>query len=205
MPRFVLLVPLLVVALTSPGIVATEATSIPTEYVTFFENRIRPLLAERCWECHSEDVQESQLRLDSLQAMLDGGERGKAIVPGDAKASLLIHAVNHSVELQMPEGDKLAANEIKDLIRWIDLGAPWPGSPQPVRRAKSTAVGPLFTAEDKQFWAFQPPHTPVLPVVENEKWIIQRPRSAMKFRSTDISMSTSRRAISRISKPTSRA
>ena len=123
------------------------------DQIEFFENRIRPLLVERCFECHNEDVQESDLRLDSLQAMIDGGQRGPSIIPGDAKNSLLIHAVNHSeAELQMPEGDKLLALDIKHLSSWIDDGANWPGQIVKLRKSESRG-GPLFTDEEKTFWA----------------------------------------------------
>ena len=103
--------------------------------------------------------------------MLDGGDRGPAIIPGDAQNSLLIHAVNHSeVELQMPQGDKLRAQEIKDLVRWIDDGAVWPGQ-QAVRRASAADEGPLFTDEEKSFWAFVRPTMPPLPHVKQDRWI----------------------------------
>lgn len=138
---------------------------------TFFETHIRPLLIDRCFECHNEDVQESDLRLDSLQAMIDGGQRGPTIIVGDAKNSLLIHAVSHSeADLQMPEGDKLTAVEIRNLIQWIDDGAIWPG--QQAVASKGTAdEGPLFSDEEKSFWAFVPPAMPTLPAVQDTSWV----------------------------------
>ncbi|MEQ8838348.1 MAG: c-type cytochrome domain-containing protein, partial [Lacipirellulaceae bacterium] len=130
---------------------AAELTSSPEKEI-FFENKIRPLLAEHCWDCHNADLAESRLRLDNLQAILDGGDRGPALIPGDAKNSLLIHAVNHSeAELQMPEGDKLSAREIKDLAKWINEGAIWPGQKAELRGPRKTD-GPLFTEAEKNFW-----------------------------------------------------
>jgi len=165
---------LFVLLLVAGVVVAKEAPSDPNlvrEREEFFENKIRPLLIERCFDCHNEDTQESALRLDSLQAMLDGGERGPAIVPGEAKNSLLIHAVNHSeAELQMPEGDKLLAQEIKDLAKWIDDGAIWPGAAVATRK-ESASEGPLFTEEEKSFWAFVPPKLPEMPSVRDEVWV----------------------------------
>ena len=166
----------LIVLLLFVGVaVAKDATPADPNLVRdreeFFETKIRPLLIERCFECHNEDAQESGLRLDSLQAMLDGGERGPAIVPGEAKNSLLIHAVNHSeAELQMPEGDKLLAQEIKDLAKWIDDGATWPGATVATRK-ESASEGPLFSDEEKSFWAFLPPELPEFPTVRDESWI----------------------------------
>lgn len=137
----------------------------------FFENRVRPLLVENCFDCHNADTQEGNLRLDSLQAMLDGGDRGPAIEPGNSKNSLLIHAVNHSeADLQMPEGDKLRAVEIQDLAKWIDNGAVWPGQ-LASRRDVTEDGGELFTDEDRAFWAFQRPALPKLPSVDDDKWI----------------------------------
>lgn len=148
---------------------ADSATSPEKEL--FFENRIRPLLAERCWDCHNADLAESRLRLDSLQAILDGGDRGPALIPGDAKKSLLMHAVSHSeAELQMPEGDKLSAREIKDLAKWIEEGAIWPGQKAELRGPRKKD-GPLFSEEEKNFWAFNPPREPDLPAVQNAEWV----------------------------------
>ncbi|RMF42043.1 MAG: DUF1549 domain-containing protein, partial [Planctomycetota bacterium] len=138
----------------------------------FFENRVRPLLANRCYECHGPDAQESGLRVDSLPALLEGGERGPAIIPGNSQASLLFHAVNHSeADLQMPEGEKLAAEEIKILIDWIDDGAYWPGQQiQIQQRAREEDDQPLITEEDRRFWAFQPPGRVALPTVDDPSW-----------------------------------
>lgn len=140
------------------------------QQATFFENRIRPLLAKHCWDCHGSDDQESGLRLDSLQAVVRGGVRGPAVVPGDAKNSLLLHAINHSEpDLQMPEGDKLSAAEINVFKRWIDEGAYWPGQVVEPRKTPSLE-GPLFTEEEKRFWAFVPPQRPHMPRVHDD-WI----------------------------------
>ena len=135
---------LLLIALFASWIPSFGIAASSEDATQFFENRIRPLLAERCYECHNEDLQESGLRLDSLQAMIDGGERGPAIVPGNAKDSLLIHAVNHSeADLQMPEGDKLSAREIADLATWIREGAIWPGQQAEIRKS-AEQDGPLL-------------------------------------------------------------
>ncbi|MCA9214970.1 MAG: PSD1 domain-containing protein [Planctomycetales bacterium] len=142
------------------------------QHYEFFETKIRPLLVDRCFECHNEDAQESGLRLDSLQALLDGGERGPAIVVGKPQNSLLIHAVNHSeAELQMPQGDKLSAGEIADLHKWIEIGAPWPGQTYEDAQSADEHEGTLFSPEEKNFWAFVRPILPELPTVQNETWI----------------------------------
>jgi mono/diheme cytochrome c family protein len=95
----------------------------------FFEERIRPLLAEKCNACHTASAL-GGLRLDSREAMLKGGKTGPAIVAGDSANSLLIRAVAHAdPNLKMPmAGDKLAEREIADLRTWVDAGAPWPAA-----------------------------------------------------------------------------
>lgn len=161
--------------LISTSKICAEQTTEPIDPIAaaeFFETSVRPLLIERCYDCHNEDVQESALRLDSLQAMIDGGDRGPAIKPGDAKNSLLIHAVNHSeAELQMPEGDKLSASEIQNLAKWINDGAIWPGQKAEQRKWNDASEGPLFSEDDRNFWAFRAPQLPAPPHVNDESWV----------------------------------
>ena len=92
----------------------------------FFETKIRPILADNCYSCHT-DSQLGNLRLDSAQAMLKGGSRGPAITPGDPDKSLLITAVRQTDPgLQMPLGGKLKDTQIADLTAWVKAGAAWP-------------------------------------------------------------------------------
>ena len=94
----------------------------------FFEKRIRPVLVTHCFECHSGETQESGLRVDSLNGLLTGGDRGPAIVPGKPDESLLISAIRHSDTLQMPATRKLPQPLIDDLAQWVREGAEWPKS-----------------------------------------------------------------------------
>src|SRR5688500_7188720 len=72
------------------------------EALTLFEKEIRPVLVDQCFECHGPKKQSSGLRVDSREALLRGGDRGPAIVPGDPEKSQLISAVRHEVDLKMP-------------------------------------------------------------------------------------------------------
>ena len=129
----------------------------------FFEKRVRPILANRCFACHGPHAGEGQagLRLDTLDGMLRGGRSGPAIVPGQAGRSLLIHAVNHDTSLQMPPKAKLAIDEVAALTRWVDEGAAWPNAPSPTARASgSQEEQGGFTAEERAHWAFQPMRDP---------------------------------------------
>jgi hypothetical protein len=121
-----------------------------------FEKVIRPLLAEKCYGCHGEKKQEGDLRLDSLAAMLKGGESGPAVVPGKPEQSLVVTAVRQSEQLKMPPKEKLPAADVAALAAWVKAGAVWPDArPVTPAHAKSAAVR-IFTAEEKAFWAFQP-------------------------------------------------
>ncbi|MYI22993.1 MAG: DUF1549 domain-containing protein, partial [Gammaproteobacteria bacterium] len=93
----------------------------------FFENRVRPVLAESCMDCHGR-LRRGNLRLNSREAMMRGGDSGPAIIPGDPDGSLLIQTVRHEIEGQeMPrDEDALTPQQIEGLIEWIRMDAPWP-------------------------------------------------------------------------------
>ena len=134
------------------------------EDIRFFETKIRPLFANHCNDCHGEDTQESDLRLDSLAAMLTGGKAGPAIVPGKPKGSLVATAVSYQDnDLKMPPDEKLSEQQIKDLTRWIEMGAPHPDS------GKVSAARPqnqVDIEEGRKHWAFQPLVKPAVPATD---------------------------------------
>jgi mono/diheme cytochrome c family protein len=141
------------------------------EQLEFFEKKVRPVLASSCLECHGQDAQESELRLDSLAAMLKGGTRGPAIVPGNPAESLLIRAIGHGETLQMPPKKKLPAGQIADLAEWVKQGAPWPNEKLPeVVKPVATRGLMTFTAKQKSHWAFQPIAEPPPPEVKDSAW-----------------------------------
>ncbi|MFM7070826.1 MAG: DUF1553 domain-containing protein [Planctomycetota bacterium] len=151
---------------------------LPTaEQSEFFERKVRPLLIDRCYDCHSADGQEGDLRVDSLAALLKGGERGPAIIPGDPKNSLLIRAVGHGETLQMPPKQKLPAARIAELAEWVRQGAPWPDQPlataEPQAAAKGRSATPLmnFTEDQRSHWAFRPIEPRSAPQVERRDWL----------------------------------
>lgn len=138
-------------------------TAPPTaEQLRFFETNVRPVLVEHCQKCHGSKKQWAGLRLDSREALLRGGDSGAAIVPGEPNKSLLIRAVRHEDEnLKMPEDGKLSDRQIADLVRWVEMGAPFPSSPKTATRTR-----------DPRHWAFQPPQEPSVPTVKNEAWAL---------------------------------
>jgi cytochrome c553 len=133
----------------------------------FFEAKIRPLLLERCIECHGEKKQKGGLRLDSKAAWQKGGENGAALVPGDPDASLLVKAVRRGDrELQMPPKHPLAAEEVLALEQWVKDGAPDTRN-SPAERAPLKAPG---IEDGRNHWAFQPVSHPAPPATPNDRW-----------------------------------
>ncbi len=120
--------------------------------IVFFESKIRPLLIERCVECHGEKKHKGDLRLDSRAAWQKGGESGAVITPGDPEASLLIKAVRYAdKDLQMPPKRQLAPEEIATLEQWVKMGAPDPRDANAPAPSKSVDF-----VEGRKQWAFQP-------------------------------------------------
>jgi hypothetical protein len=119
----------------------------------FFEREIRPLLVEKCQSCHGDQKVRGGLKLSAREAVLKGGERGPALVPGKPEDSLLIKAIEYQGELRMPPTGRLPAPAIAKLQRWIKQGAPWPQSAKVV-----PAAGAAFqvTDEQRRWWAYQP-------------------------------------------------
>lgn len=138
----------------------------------FFEKKVRPLLVARCQECHGKEQQKGGLRLDSLAAILAGGDSGPAIEPGKPDGSLLVVAVRYGQVFQMPPKGKLPEDEVATLVEWVRRGAPWPNAePIAAKPVAGQPAGATITDEQRAFWAFQSPAEPALPSVKNESWI----------------------------------
>ncbi|MHB8520270.1 MAG: PSD1 and planctomycete cytochrome C domain-containing protein [Limisphaerales bacterium] len=150
-----------------PGI-AAEPDAAGAE---FFENKIRPILVDRCYSCHSSEARKVKggLLLDTREGLLKGGDDGPAVVPGDPEGSLLIKAVRYAdPDLQMPpKNKKLKPEQIAALEAWVKMGAPDP------RSTKATASGPPLSdpAQVRTHWAFQPATMPAIPRVKNTRWV----------------------------------
>ena len=115
----------LLVSLCLPSIEGSEQAND----ATFFESKIRPVLVESCFKCHSQERNKSKggLVLDSRKELVSGGDTGPAIKPGHASDSLLITAIKYGDEdLQMPPDDPLTPEQIKNFETWIDTGAAFP-------------------------------------------------------------------------------
>ena len=140
-----------------------------TEQSEFFESKVRPLLATNCYQCHSEQAKilYSNLRVDGRSALLNGGTRGPAIVPGDPNSSQLIQAVRYET-LEMPPAGRLSHDQIEVLVRWVEMGAPWP-DPE-VTGGVKTSNGQTNSAASQSHWAWKPVQKASPPPVRNKTW-----------------------------------
>ena len=130
----------------------------------FFEQSVRPVLAENCYSCHGPKKQKGGLRLDSLAAILKGGDSGPAVAAGKPAESLLIEAVNYA-GLEMPPQGKLAPEKVAALARWVAVGAPWPSSANAAHApaAVTHLDGSKTLLNERPVWSLQPVRQQVVP------------------------------------------
>jgi hypothetical protein len=137
----------------------------------FFEAKVRPVLVQHCYECHSGETkkQKGGLRLDHRDGLRKGGDSGAALVPGKPAESLIIKAVRQtSAELKMPPKGKLPASVIADLEEWVKMGAPDPRDQAMPTKTAATWDEMLRTRRD--WWSLQPVRKGDVPKVKNAAW-----------------------------------
>jgi hypothetical protein len=142
----------------------TNAYAAP-ERLEFFEKRIRPLLVDRCYECHSAASGQAQggLQLDTREALLRGGVSGPTVVPGElARSPLIATLAAADKPLRRVAGHRLADGQLADIATWVLLGAPDPRTAKPETRNSKPETPP--------HWSFQPLTTPAVPLVHNQRW-----------------------------------
>ena len=151
-----------------PAALVLAGTVHASEDLDFFEKKVRPLLTERCLECHSADHKiKGGLRLDLKEGWAKGGDTGPAIVPGDLEKSVFIEAIRYgNRDLEMPPKQKLPAEEIAILEQWVKMGAPDPRTGGAIAH-KQTG---LSVEEGKRFWAYQAPKETVAPDPKDPAW-----------------------------------
>jgi len=159
-----------VVALALP-VFAADPTK---EQLDFFEAKIRPLLSERCYKCHSAEAGKfkGNLTLDTVDAIRKGGDTGPGVVPGDIEKSLVYKAITYTdKDLEMPpssSGGKLDAQQIADIAEWIKMGAPDPRK-EPAKPSKLSGL----TDKARSHWAYQPLKSwqrVKPPINKNQQW-----------------------------------
>ncbi|MDZ4847805.1 MAG: PSD1 and planctomycete cytochrome C domain-containing protein [Pirellulaceae bacterium] len=128
------------------------------EGVAFFESKVRPILVEHCYECHSLEAGEAngELRVDSRDAMLKGGTRGTVIRASTPDRSLLIQAIEyHDAEIKMPPEGRIPEQQISILRKWIEMGAPDPRDDDSSPTVANSIADKLAKASGH--WAYLPP------------------------------------------------
>jgi Protein of unknown function (DUF1553)/Protein of unknown function (DUF1549)/Planctomycete cytochrome C len=134
--------------------------------IQFFEQKIRPVLAANCYECHSGATPKGKLSIDTRDGIRRGGETGPAVVPGNAKESLMIQAVRHDGLEMPPDKPRLPLDVVADLEKWVAMGAPDPRDGKPIEKPRTA----MTLDEAKSLWSFQPVTSPPLPAVKNAAW-----------------------------------
>jgi hypothetical protein len=161
------------VAAAKPSALAPKVDSASLE---FFERKVRPVLVQSCYQCHSATSEKLKggLYVDSRAGLLKGGESGPAVFPGDPAKSLLIKAIRSAdADVQMPPKQKLTDQQVADLTRWVQMGAPWPAEKKP---AGAVAGQPTLTQDQKyaqlkkDHWAWQPVKQATPPTVADAAW-----------------------------------
>lgn len=146
----------------------TADDKLTPKQVKFFESKIRPVLVQHCYKCHSSKAGKTkgELALDTREGLQAGGESGHGVVPGDVDASLIVGAMKHE-SFEMPPNKQLPASVIRDFEIWIKMGAPDPRDGKSVVKSKSAVDFPA----GRKFWAFQKPAKSQPPQVKNNSWI----------------------------------
>jgi hypothetical protein len=143
---------LLALSVSTP--LAAQATD-----VDFFESKIRPVLAQRCYSCHNSKMAapKGDLVLDTKEGLLKGGASGPALAPGRPADSRLMKVLSYTDPLvQMPPSGKLADAVLEDFAQWIAKGAVDPRASAPALATASPQYKGMSLDEGRKWWAFQP-------------------------------------------------
>jgi hypothetical protein len=145
-----------------------QQTATEREGIEFFERKIRPLLAQHCWECHAADSSPLQggFRLDDRDSILAGGDNGPSVNLNSPNDSLLLQVVQHRLgDLEMPPAGKLPDHQIALLEEWIARGLPMPEI-----SGKAIPLGRIDLEQGRNHWAFQPLRDRPAPVSSHRQW-----------------------------------
>ncbi len=159
---------LLVSLVVNGGPLAADDAQQSTD---FFENKIRPVLVQHCYECHAADSKKLRggLRLDDRESTRRGGDSGPAVVPGDLDESLLLSALEYE-SFEMPPTGKLPQSVIDDFKTWIETGATDPRDVVKSDSDGSSHVAGIDFEAGRQFWSFRPPQRHPVPQPHDAAW-----------------------------------
>jgi len=184
--------PMFALLISTAALAQMGAEPISADDLKFFESKIRPVLIDKCYGCHSNQVArpKARLLLDTREGIQRGGATGPAVVPGDLDASLIIHALRYNdPDMAMPPKGALSPEIVADFERWVSRGAPDPRE-APTARASAPAGGgaageaapdlpganddPAYLSwkgkDPSQHWSFKPVAKPAVPEVKNSAW-----------------------------------
>lgn len=166
------------VVLLAATLFPLHASQLTDTQLEFFESRIRPILAQECYECHSEATKaKGGLLLDSRAGWQKGGKTGAIIEAGKPEASLLIHSLTHELaDLKMPKnGAKLDPQILDDFRQWITMGAPDPrDAPPSSEQLAEDTDWTAVSARRAQWWSFQPIKNPDPPEISGATHPVDR-------------------------------
>jgi hypothetical protein len=168
---FVALFPVILrLCVNSSSLFAEEPPEISADDLAFFESKVRPLLIERCYECHSQNAKTLQggLLLDAASGLRAGGDNGSVVVAGKPDESRLIEAIRYkNVDLQMPPDGQLEPGEIAILVEWVARAAPYPMDSAESVRSKPRVID---IESGKQFWSLRPLQASPPPRIKRGDW-----------------------------------
>jgi hypothetical protein len=145
----------------SAALTAASASAAPPDAGEFFEREVRPLLTTHCLNCHGDKKAKGDLRLNSRENLLRGGENGPAAVPGQPDQSRLIQAIRYTdLTLKMPPKGRMSDREVAALTRWVKDGLVWPA-----------ATAASSSAAEARHWSFQPVRSVTPPPVHDAAWV----------------------------------
>ena len=154
--------------LFAPTVRAADPVTFTAEQEAFFENKVRPLLVARCFECHGPEKQKGNVRLDSREVLLKEGDAGPVAVVGKPEESRLIEVLTFQDSVKMPPAGKLSDAEIATLTEWVRLGMPFPKSVAGGSFGPATPEG--IAAARKTHWSYQPVALPPVPEAAHANW-----------------------------------
>src|SRR5262245_36950633 len=175
--------PLLFAFLAAASPLAAQQTTPPPEFdpahaakmqegLSLFKAQVRQVLIDKCVDCHGGDEVESGFDLATRKGLLRGGAHGPAVVAGKSADSNVVRFVSHKEKPFMPaEADKLPAEQITAIGRWIDLGAPYDKPLVENPRDPDSWVNAVVPDKAREYWAFRPLANPTPPPVKDEKWV----------------------------------
>jgi mono/diheme cytochrome c family protein len=171
---------LAIISIGLTGLIAGEPQKVPADKVhseqmarssAIFAEKVRPIFLQHCFDCHGGKKVESEFDMTERSGLLKGGDAGVAVIPGDAKKSIMFRMVNHTKKPAMPyELPKLPQAQIDTIAEWIDLGAAYD---RPLLDKKDAVAWQTkkIPPEARQHWAFKPLQVQPSPKIQNSMWV----------------------------------